>query len=405
MFRLTVFSAVLAGVFTLCLPECSLRADVFFEEHFTGTSLNPSLEGSGFTIADGVIRRGSVVNHDDRQYIRTVASNYIDRNFVYELTLNTVPIGYTGVNFIGIGEGVGSGQYNEPQNSIHYRIHSSNVHSGQVDVFWRTPDNPMGTGEYAIGYLPADGPHRVKIEKTGNNLTFSIDSLYDGTFAADFSHTIPDIESYAPFLSESGSHLFFGTAVTQHSFDDLTIAHEPSILNNASFEADTFGVYPGYISSNSSITGWTSTNSSATGLNPAGGGSPFANNGTIPAGSQVAFIQNGGGDTGSLSQTLTGLVIGETYRVSYRYNARSYGTNPKIKVTMGGTVLQENEFPPVGDANPYYLGAREFTATATEHDLVFENTRGVGDSTLVLDDGRLVHDVSEIVERLKEGQG
>ncbi|NQU26555.1 MAG: hypothetical protein HQ567_35170, partial [Candidatus Nealsonbacteria bacterium] len=159
---------------------------------------------------------------------------------------------------------------------------------------------------------------------------------------------------------------------------------------NSSFEDDTFGVSPGYISGNGntsdSITGWIATANDKIGLNTAAG--PFADGGTIPAGNQVALIQNSVGVTGSLSQTITGLDIGQTYRVFYNYNGRTGYEFPKIKVSMGGTVLQENEFIPVGAAgntNPYYAGAREFTATATEHELKFENTRNVGDSTLLVD--------------------
>ena len=61
-------------------------------------------------------------------------------------------------------------------------------------------------------------------------------------------------------------------------------------ITNPSFEADTFGNFPGYISGNGPITGWTAGNNSRAGLNP-GGGTPFADNGVIPAGANVAFIQ------------------------------------------------------------------------------------------------------------------
>src|SRR5690348_9328171 len=62
-------------------------------------------------------------------------------------------------------------------------------------------------------------------------------------------------------------------------------------IPNPSFEADAFTVFPGYISGNSPITGWTAGDPARAGINP-GGGSPFADNGVVPNGSQVAFIQN-----------------------------------------------------------------------------------------------------------------
>src|SRR6266404_4231576 len=103
-------------------------------------------------------------------------------------------------------------------------------------------------------------------------------------------------------------------------------------IPNPSFEADTFVNFPGYISGNGPITGWTAGDDTRAGINP-GGGSPFANNGTIPNGSQVAFIQNGG--SSSLSTVISGLTIGQTYKVNFRVNARS-GNTPNLNVDIDG---------------------------------------------------------------------
>src|ERR1039457_6047976 len=83
-------------------------------------------------------------------------------------------------------------------------------------------------------------------------------------------------------------------------------------IPNPSFETDTFTTSPGYVSVNASITGWTATPTDEVGLNPAGG-SPFADNGALPAGNNVAFIQSGSsGDpsAGTLSTTISGLTVG-----------------------------------------------------------------------------------------------
>src|SRR3954469_18624681 len=84
----------------------------------------------------------------------------------------------------------------------------------------------------------------------------------------------------------------------------LVASSKGQTITNPSFEADTFTTFPGYISGNSPITGWTAGDPARAGINP-GGGSPFADNGTIPAGSQVAFIQNSANS--SLSTVLNGL--------------------------------------------------------------------------------------------------
>lgn len=165
---------------------------------------------------------------------------------------------------------------------------------------------------------------------------------------------------------------------------------------NGSFETDTFTVWPGYISVNGPITGWTTDVGDRTGLNPAGG-SPFADNGTVPDGANVALIQATAGATPYLQTTISGLVSGETYRVSYRYNARNFDVaNGQILSTLDTatpTVLQNSvRYPVVGGTNPYFLGAYEFTATADSHALRFQNTLPTasgGDGTVLLDDVRV----------------
>ena len=81
------------------------------------------------------------------------------------------------------------------------------------------------------------------------------------------------------------------------------------------------------------ITGWTIGDATRVGLNPSGG-SPFADNGTIPAGTNVAFLQNSASAT--LSTTISGLTSGTEYRINFRANARS-GQAPALKVTVDGT--------------------------------------------------------------------
>ena len=73
----------------------------------------------------------------------------------------------------------------------------------------------------------------------------------------------------------------------------LGISAPAQTIPNPSFEADTFTVFPGYVSGNAAITGWSGNNNDRVGINPANG-SPFADNGTIPAGNQAAFIQSDG---------------------------------------------------------------------------------------------------------------
>lgn len=160
----------------------------------------------------------------------------------------------------------------------------------------------------------------------------------------------------------------------------LTAGAQPAIPN-PSFEADTFTVFPGYVSGNAPITGWTSGDPARSGINP-GGGSPFADNGVIPNGSQVAFIQNGANS--SLSATISGLTVGTTYKVNFRVNARG-GNTANLRVAIDGADIVNTGVTSVGGANAYKYFAFDFTAAAESQMLALHNNAG-GDNTVVVDD-------------------
>ncbi len=153
----------------------------------------------------------------------------------------------------------------------------------------------------------------------------------------------------------------------------------PTIVNN-SFEADTFTAYPGYVRDNTPITGWASAGGA--GINPASG-SPFADNGTIPDGIQVAFIQ----DDSVLSQVVNGFVIGKSYQIRYLENARN-GNLPSLAVTVGGNVVvAEHPVSSVGGSNPYReVVSDPFVADATSLEIAFVKTNPQGgDNTVLID--------------------
>lgn len=163
-------------------------------------------------------------------------------------------------------------------------------------------------------------------------------------------------------------------------------------IPNPSFETDTFTTFPGYISGNGPITGWTGTPENRVGLNP-GGGSPFANNGTIPNGNNVAFIQNDPSALSTLSTTITGLTPGTIYKVTFRANARG-GQTPYLKAYIDGMGVLLPFGPDgfslasVGGSNPYWVVAFEFTASAASQVLSVVND-ATGDNTLLVDDFKI----------------
>ena len=151
-------------------------------------------------------------------------------------------------------------------------------------------------------------------------------------------------------------------------------------MTNPSFEVDTFTSFPGYVSGNGPITGWDSLPNH--GINP-GGGSPFADNGSIPNGSQVAFMQ---GD-GALSQTVTGLTANTQYYVHYYENARTGGT-PFLEVRVASnTVVAVHGVTQVGGSNPYHeIYSDVFAATDTQQLLEFVKSNPLGGDTTALVD-------------------
>jgi hypothetical protein len=159
--------------------------------------------------------------------------------------------------------------------------------------------------------------------------------------------------------------------------------YSPGTIPNPSFESNTFTIFPGYSSANGAINGWTSSNTGRTGLNPANG-NPFADNGAKPSGANVAFIQSNN-ETNTLSTTISGLIAGKTYRVSFRANCRGGYPVPNGTWSLdGGSFVPFTAGPAVGGTNPYYTNSATFTATANTAALVLRNGT-TGDSTVLLD--------------------
>ena len=157
-------------------------------------------------------------------------------------------------------------------------------------------------------------------------------------------------------------------------------------ITNPSFEADSFSVDPGYVSDNGPITGWSGTDGTRYGLNPISSSS-FANNGTIPNGSKVAFLLSGG----SMSTTIGGLTAGTAYKVSFRVNTPAFTPthNPVIKISTDGAgeplEFRVNAAGAAGGSEPYKYIDYEFKATAAGQILTLLN-ESTGDNTLLLDD-------------------
>ena len=162
-------------------------------------------------------------------------------------------------------------------------------------------------------------------------------------------------------------------------------------IPNPSFELDNFTNGSGYISENFAITGWTGSPAEQVGINPAGGASPFANNGAIPAGGKVAFIQSTPTVPGVLGTVITGLTPGQKYTVNFRLNARtnSPAQTPFLKIGIDGQPIVNISTLGVqigGTTTAYRYAAFDFSAAGTTAALSLTNDATATASTVLVDD-------------------
>jgi hypothetical protein len=173
-----------------------------------------------------------------------------------------------------------------------------------------------------------------------------------------------------------------------------------AVVVNGGFETSTQGGV-GYISSGSTLgTGtWESSNDSRIGVQRAdSGGGPFANNGAVPEGTAVGFIQATDTDpTSTLSNMISGLVVGREYEIRYRVNARLVPgvPEPTAVLSVDGTPLVGANVNPVGGSNPYRTISRSFIATAETVPVSVTAGLATGnDATLLIDDFSVTEKVS-----------
>jgi len=232
----------------------------------------------------------------------------------------------------------------------------------------------------------------------GNEL---MTGVYESVEAAGL-HTVPFHFTNIVFqpLTNSGDLLlanlaYPGVGDVSVLYDSIVLIQKDSgevVIKNPSFEASGDKMYPlgvGYISNvGGNVAGWNHIGE----CNLAMGwfGSPFNGGTTIPEGDLALVIQSS--TTGGVSQTINDLVNGSMYELSYNYNTRPGFFTNGLRVTLGGTVVQ-NEAG-IFNQPTYYSTNFQFNATATSMDLSFE-CLAMGDSGAMIDNVSIKYIIPE----------
>ncbi len=207
-----------------------------FEEDFSGTVItNLEDEDNAYTVSGGKIKNTASTSVNDRHYIRTHVTDYNTVDFVAELTFTLTNDTGDMLHFFGLGAGIPDlNATDEPATGAYFRIHSPNTVSGRVDASFRNLTFAGSDGLANIGQMTnSGGTHRARLAKSGNELTFSMDVNFDGidddgdgsVFDAAFTYTVADLTAAtaAPFLDNTNSRIFFGTASRIDTFDDFKV--------------------------------------------------------------------------------------------------------------------------------------------------------------------------------------
>ncbi len=87
------------------------------------------------------------------------------------------------------------------------------------------------------------------------------------------------------------------------------------------------------------------------------------------------LVELNGNQPDTIQQTITGLIVGNQYNLSWAYGDRSGGGDTSTQVSFGGALVA-NDFSNVGHTNSWVTNSFLVTATATTENLVFAGISG-----------------------------
>ncbi len=233
--------------FVRALPRPKPAVTVRIVETFDGVELGAAFEQmppDRYAIRHGAAVYSPPLTDDGRPsrgYIRTVATDFCDRDFVFEATFQMhmdgpahVPGSDTYIYF-GLGDGVPNANY--------YNVVTCGlvldffVVDGRAFVRFCHPDsNLRGIGnagrtvaEVAPPGSLGSGRHRFRMSKVGKWVRFAVDADFEGEFQPDFvSRPIHILAAGPPLLNATNSRLLVGAGYCDTitvRFEELSITY------------------------------------------------------------------------------------------------------------------------------------------------------------------------------------
>ncbi len=235
----------------------------------------------------------------------------------------------------------------------------------------------------------ADGPVMITVTNS-NSEAFQLEGAgADGSVTLEFSQggELSQAVTYTALargqttfaLSSSKTLCFESTGVSATAL--------AAFVRNPGFESNYTDTWPHY----GQVDEWASIGGGGT--NKADG--PFHDNGLIPDGSQIGFVQG----SSHFKQLVGGLEVGQSYWLQFFYNTRDCcGGSTVLTVTYGDQELfSEGPLTPVEPEDPYHFTAISFIPETSAGELTFQGT-AEGDATFLLDAITLVkRDDSQIL--------
>ncbi|MGA2046059.1 MAG: PEP-CTERM sorting domain-containing protein [Terracidiphilus sp.] len=156
-----------------------------------------------------------------------------------------------------------------------------------------------------------------------------------------------------------------------------TPSNANSLIVNGYFNSFTGASAPGAggwgLYSNGQVTGWTTTNSA--GLIEIDSAPPIGP-GTNPFGTYSLEVNANVPET--VSQTISGLTIGQTYLLSWAYGDRPGSGAESMNVLLNGAIVATDTDPGGNSALQWYENYYSFTATGTTETLSFAGLPDTG---------------------------